>query len=146
MNYLFITTYYWIDIKAFKSILNRIDIESNCDLKNRKSKSKSNRIVRSLTIPSPSVFCGREELLLVPPLTFLTFETFYPHKNTLYIKHWSKGKKEEMRSASFEDTQVQSMLLFFLDSMNKILIQISILGAFKFNASWNVVLMSACVV
>ena len=27
MNYLFITTYYWIDVEAFKSTLNRIDIE-----------------------------------------------------------------------------------------------------------------------
>ena len=49
MNYLFITTYYWIDIEAFKSILNRIDIESNCNLKNQ------NRIVRFLTIFSPYV-------------------------------------------------------------------------------------------
>lgn len=40
-----------------------------------------------------------------------------------------------MQSASFMDTQVQSMLLFFLDSINKILVLISILGAFKFNAS-----------
>ena len=48
MNYLFITTYYWINIEAFKSILNQINIESNCDLKNW------NRIVRFLTIPSPN--------------------------------------------------------------------------------------------
>ena len=27
--------YYWINIKAFKSILNQTDIESNCNLKNR---------------------------------------------------------------------------------------------------------------
>ena len=35
MNYLFITTYYWIDIEAFKSILSWINNESNCDLKNQ---------------------------------------------------------------------------------------------------------------
>ena len=28
-----------------------------------------------------SVFCGREELLLVQALTFLTFKIFYMHKN-----------------------------------------------------------------
>ena len=31
MNYLFITTYYRINIEAFKSILNQIDIESYCE-------------------------------------------------------------------------------------------------------------------
>ena len=35
MNYLFITTYYWIDIEALKSILIRINIEWNCNLKNQ---------------------------------------------------------------------------------------------------------------
>ena len=48
MNYLFITTYYWIDIEAFESILNQIDIKPNYDLKNR------NPNARLLTIPSPT--------------------------------------------------------------------------------------------
>ena len=34
MNYLFITTYYWISIKAFKSTLNQTKIESNHEVLN----------------------------------------------------------------------------------------------------------------
>ena len=48
MNYLFITTYCWINIEAFMTILNRIDIESWL------RESKSCWIVRFLRIPSPS--------------------------------------------------------------------------------------------
>ena len=51
-----ITTYYWIDIEAFKSVLNRIDIELNCDLKNLK-------IVRFLTIHNNTILQTTEQLL-----------------------------------------------------------------------------------
>ena len=52
-NYLLcISTWYWIDIKAFQTISNsnRYRIES------WPTESKSNRIVRFLTIPSPSYY------------------------------------------------------------------------------------------
>ena len=62
MNYSLITTYYRIDNEAFKSIWNRIDIESNCDLKTL------NRIVRFLTIPSPN---GQDRLRGIAPDTML---------------------------------------------------------------------------
>lgn len=42
-----------------------------------------------------SVFCGREELSLVWTLTFLTFKTFYWHKNlhtpTLHAIYLERG-------------------------------------------------------
>ena len=39
-----------------------------------------------------SVFCGREELLLMWTLTFLTFEIFNMHKKIIKLK---EGKNEK---------------------------------------------------
>ena len=42
-----------------------------------------------------SVFCGREELLVVRTLTFLTFKIFYMHKN---LNNTLTGRKMHYRS------------------------------------------------
>ena len=55
-----------------------------------------------------SVFCGREELLWVQSLTFLTFEIIYMHKNVQPLK--GRRKKKHNRcplSKPFSDSKYQ---------------------------------------